>query len=280
MNDAQTQWIKRPTEVPEEVRYSHSLGRGRLLRRQLEELVKAINPAYVETKQKLTYLAQHQARAEMNRIFGYGNWDVDAGEPTLLYEYEAPGTGANAGKNYWRVGYRIKITVDIRDLWGMPVASYTGLHAEQNAPQPDRGEAHALALTSVDSYALRRALINLGDRFGLGLYAGGSQAAHGIYTIQLEDDVLYGPWEPVQGNAQSVVLQPGAIQINPGANPQQEAQRVVQQVERIEGAPRQPSPQMQAFRGTQEVLQEQREESKSAMQQRLQQGLMQDGVQP
>lgn len=280
MNNAQPQWIKRPTEVPEEVRYSHSIGRGRLIRRQLEELVKAINPAYVETKQKLTYLAQHQARAEMNRIFGYGNWDLDAGEPTLLYEYATPGVGANASKNYWRVGYRIKVTVDIRDLWGMPVASYTGLHAEQNAPQPDRGEAHALALTSVDSYALRRALINLGDRFGLGLYAGGSQAAHGLYTIQLEDDVLYRPWEPLDGQPQ-VAVQPGAVQINPGADPQQAAQTAqpaIQwgEVEQAQAAPRQPSPQMQAFHGAQETLQEQREEAKAGMQQRLQQGLKRD----
>ncbi|UDL15433.1 DNA recombinase [Microbacterium phage Pepe25] len=192
---------RQPRKPPPHIAYAHSLGRGMLTFRQIEELVKAINPAHVERKQKLTYLSQHQARGEMNRIFGYGNWDVDADEPVLMYEYETPGSGNNTGKMYWRVGYRIKVTVNVRDLWGMPVASFTGVHAEQNAPQPDRGEAHALALTSVDSYALRRALINLGDRFGLGLYDGGSLDVHGGYTIQEEPGQLFD-WMP-QGQPQA-----------------------------------------------------------------------------
>jgi hypothetical protein len=46
-----------------------------------------------------------------------------------------------------------------------------------NAPQPDRAEAHALALTSAVSTGLKRAAINLGDQFGLSLYERGSRAA-------------------------------------------------------------------------------------------------------
>ena len=52
-----------------------------------------------------------------------------------------------------------------------------------------------MALTSVSSYALRRALINLGDRFGLGLYNKGSEAPHGQYTIQLQPGIL-SQWVP------------------------------------------------------------------------------------
>lgn len=196
MNDQAPQWFREPIAPPPYVSYAHKLGRGMLTFAQVEELVKAINTQYVATQQNMTYLAQHQARAEMNRIFGYANWDVEAAEPVLLYETQEQGTGNKANKTYWKVAYRIAVTVRIRDLWGMPLAEYTGVHAEENAPQPNRGEAHALALTSVDSYALRRALINLGDRFGLGLYNGGSTAPHGQYTVQLQNDVLFR-WKEV-----------------------------------------------------------------------------------
>ena len=200
------QYIRKPVAPPPDVKYAHQLGRGMLLPEQLQELVKAINPAYVEGKQGKNYLAQHQARAEMNRIFGYGNWDIVEDDPVLLYEEQRPGSGQNASKMYWIAGYRMKVTVDIRDLWGMPVATVTGTHAEENASLPNRGEAHAMALTSVSSYALRRALINLGDRFGLGLYNGGSKAPHGQYTIQLLPGIL-STWEPT-GQQQGVPTSP------------------------------------------------------------------------
>ncbi len=223
MNQPQEQWIREPIQPPEHVRYAHSMGRGMLTFHQAEQLVQAIKGEYVEAKQGKAYLAQHQARAEMNRIFGYGNWDVIPGEPVLLYEYSYQGAGQNAAKTYWKVAYRISATVRIRDLWGMPLAEYGGVHAEENAPQPDRGEAHALALTSVDSYALRRALINLGDRFGLGLYNGGSRGAHGQYTEQLEPGQLF-QWKQVgaapQGNQAAAPQQPShaTIQAEPAVS--------------------------------------------------------------
>lgn len=196
------QFIRQPVAPPPDVAYAHKLGRGMLLPEQIQELVKAINPAYVEEKQNKAYLAQHQARAEMNRIFGYGNWDIVEDDPILMYEEQRPGTGQNANKTYWVAGYRMKVTIDVRDLWGMPVATVTGTHAEENTNLPNRGEAHALALTSVSSYALRRALINLGDRFGLGLYNKGSKAPHGQYTIQLQPGVLSQWVTPEQLQAQ------------------------------------------------------------------------------
>ncbi|QKO02810.1 RecA-like DNA recombinase [Microbacterium phage Kelcole] len=252
---------RRPRKPPAHIQYAHEQGRGMLTFRQIEELVKAINPAHVETKQRLTYLSQHQARAEMNRIFGYGNWDVDAGEPVLMYEYETPGTGNNVNKMYWRVGYRIKVTVNIRDLWGMPVASFTGVHAEQNAPQPDRGEAHALALTSVDSYAMRRALINLGDRFGLGLYDGGSLDVHGGYTIQEEPGQLYD-WAPVPTQEQQNAPQPPPQQENQQQGPPPQDHMPLEQAQQAQAAGREAARQQQG--------------PSPAMQQRLQQGLKVD----
>ncbi|QIQ63633.1 DNA recombinase [Microbacterium phage Nike] len=226
-------------QPPSHVRYAHALGRGMLTFQQIEELVKGINTLYVQAKQGKSYLAQHQARAEMNRIFGYGNWDVIDDDPVVIYENFGP-TG-NDKKERWTVAYRMKVTVNIRDLWGMPVATFTGMHAEENAPQPQRGEAHALAITSVQSYALRRALINLGDRFGLGLYNGGSTAVHGQYTIQQYEGQL-GKWVPneQEPQAQVPIVTHETIRAEPvisddGTNPnwvdpsQQPAQAPVQQ---------------------------------------------------
>lgn len=236
-------------QPPSHVRYAHTLGRGMLTFQQIEELVKGINTLYVQAKQGKSYLAQHQARAEMNRIFGYGNWDVIDDDPVVIYENFGP-TGGDK-KERWTVAYRMKVTVNIRDLWGMPVATFTGMHAEENAPQPQRGEAHALAITSVQSYALRRALINLGDRFGLGLYNGGSTAVHGQYTIQQYEGQL-GKWVPnvEEAQAQVPIVTHETIQAEPvisddGTNPnwvdpsQQPAQAPVQQQMAPQQAPQQ-----------------------------------------
>lgn len=185
-------YIRTPKNPPAHVAYAHSLGRGMLTFEQIDELVKPINPEFVESKQGKTYLAQHQARAEMNRIFGYGNWDSSVEEMGLLYETQQAGRD---GKDRWVIAYRAKVTVNVRDLWGMPLATFSEYHAEENAPQPNRGEAHALAMTSVESYALRRALIGLGDRLGLGLYHAGSTAPHGKWSIQQMPGLMYD-WTP------------------------------------------------------------------------------------
>ena len=285
MTDQQPQWIRKPISPPDHVMYAHKHGRGMLTFEQIGELVKAINPAYVETKQRLTYLAQHQARAEMNRIFGYGNWDVHAEEPVLIYEEQR--TSGNDNKPRWVVAYRIRITVSIRDLWGMPVAEYTGVHAEENAPQPNRGEAHALALTSVDSYALRRALINLGDRFGLGLYNGGSTAPHGQYTIQLDHGQLF-QWEQL-GAQQQMAPAPAqavsheTIQAEPvvpeyDGTEQQAAQQAPQPVQMTSEQARAQfvSPQVQRAGEVQQQLQQSREQNRAAMLARAQQGMKVD----
>lgn len=208
MNQPAPQFIRAPKEPPRHVMYAHRNGRGALTFEQVEELVKAINPAFVQSANNKAYLAQHQARAEMNRIFGYGNWDSKTDSMTLAYEERIeqghPSFPRNGkGDVYWISGYEGAVTVVIRDLWGMPLAEYREFHFEENAPQPNRGEARALALTSVESYALRRSLINLGDRFGLGLYNKGSQAPHGIYTIQLQGGVMFD-WQPASGQQPQV----------------------------------------------------------------------------
>ncbi len=163
-----------------------------LTRLQVERLLRGIDPKHVENKRGLSYISQHQARAELTRIFGFGNWDTQVEEMTLLYEKmiergdpQYPRSGD--GKPYWVTCYRAGVRLNIRDYWGNPVASFVEYHAEENAPLPNRGEAHAMATTSVESYAFRRAAIGLGDRLGLGLYEKGLQVPLIMGTLQLDD---------------------------------------------------------------------------------------------
>lgn len=140
-----------------------------LTRAQITRLLKAIDPNHVDKKQRLSYMAQHEVRAELTRIFGVGNWDSQVEEMVRLWEdsYEKD------GKTYYRICYRARVRLTIRDYWGNHVCSFVEEHAEANSGLPDRGEAEAMAVTSVESYALRRAAIGLGDRLGLGLYNNG-----------------------------------------------------------------------------------------------------------
>lgn len=169
--------------------------RGRLTDMQIERLLSGIGQSRVAETRGMSYVPQHEIRAELTRVFGFGNWDTTVHDVTMLYEEQRQGTGNNKDKTYWFAGYRCAVTLRIRDYDGLPIAEFTEYHAEENAPQPNRGEAHALALTACESYALRRAAIGLGDRFGLSLYNFGSTAPIVKGTLQkLErersDDVI------------------------------------------------------------------------------------------
>lgn len=294
---AEPVWVREPLLPPPHIQYAHRLGRGMLTLDQVDELVSAINQAYVMKKQNNSYLSQHQARAEMNRLFGYGNWDEHVEEMYLEYEERLEAGHPSFPKKpnadvYWISCYRARVRVDIRDMWGMPIASYSEYHVEENAPQPNRGEARALAATSVESYALRRALINLGDRLGLGLYNKGSMAAHGQYTIQQKPGILF-QWvdqntkrvaaeSPVELITHQTIkaersvaddVEPGNYE-QPQEQPQQPAQQPIQQ-----GG-------MNEFHQAQQTLQQGREEYRAnamaqqqidpAMQARLQAGFKTD----
>ena len=164
-----------------------------LTKAQIARLSKAIDPNHVEKKQGLAYMAQHEVRAELTRIFGYGNWDAQVESMDLLYETELakgmPQYPKNGdGRPYFVVAYRASVRLNIRDYQGKHIASFVEYHAEENAPLPNRGEAHAMSITSVESYALRRAAIGLGDRLGLGLYDGGKITPLVKGTLQTIDE--------------------------------------------------------------------------------------------
>jgi len=169
-----------------------------LTRMQIQRLTKAIDPTHVDKKQRLSYMAQHEVRAELTRIFGFGNWDSQVEHMTRLWEE----TYEKDGKTYYRVCYRARVRLTIRDYWGQTICSFVEEHAEANSGLPDRGEAEAMAVTSVESYALRRAAIGLGDRLGLGLYNNGetSPLVKGTLALIDPESPHYKPDESQESN--------------------------------------------------------------------------------
>jgi hypothetical protein len=161
---------------------------GMLTPAQIARILKPVAADRIETKQRLSYVPQQEIRAELTRTFGAGNWDSQVESQELLYEFQQAGSGDNASKMYWIIAYKVSIRLNIRDYWGRPVASFVEYHVEENAPQPNRGEAHVLALTSAASYALRRAAIGIGDNMGLHLYNKGSHEALIKGTLQQRGD--------------------------------------------------------------------------------------------
>ena len=208
---------------------------GYLTRAQLERLRLAIDSSFVDKKQgTLSYMAQHEVRAELTRIFGYGRWGTKLLRMELLWESgHRPGTDDpdypkdksgneyTNGKTYYRACYLAEVQLSIRDYWGRPVGTFDGVHAEANSVLPDRGEAHAMACTSVESYAMRRAAINLGDRFGLGLYDKGSELPLVRNGLQFTD--AESPWykpkpEGETPPSQSTDRLQGAMNVAEGAS--------------------------------------------------------------
>ena len=151
---------------------------------QVKRLLTPVRPSRIAKKQGLSYVPAHEVRAELIRVFGPGNWDSTIHDVTLVYENQVTGSD---NKERWVVCYRAACTLRVRDYEGNQVCEFTEYHAEENAPQPNRGEAHALALTSVESYALRRCAIGMGDAFGLHLYNEGSQSALVKGTLMITD---------------------------------------------------------------------------------------------
>lgn len=178
-----------------------------LTRAQVERLLRGIDPSHVESKRGLAYMAQHEVRAELTRIFGVGNWDTQVVSMERLWEDQYD----KDGKTYYRVCYACAVRLTIRDYWGNELCSFVEWHAEANSGLPDRGEAEAMAITSVESYALRRAAIGLGDRLGLGLYDGGEKKplVKGSLMLTDPDSPLYVP-KPVQNSEQAKAVSPDA----------------------------------------------------------------------
>lgn len=145
-------------------------GSSYLSDQQVTLLLKPIHPNRVLQLKGMSYVEGYEIRAELNRVFGFARWSEEILEQSLVCETE---TKTNAGKPAWNVVYRSRVRLTIHAPDGTLLTFYDGAHVGENT-HPVRGEAHAIALTASQTYALRRCAINLGDQMGLSLYNKGS----------------------------------------------------------------------------------------------------------
>jgi hypothetical protein len=184
---------------------------GYLSPKQVETLLKPINPARVQDLRGMAYLAQHDVRAHLNRVFGFGRWSSRVVESDFIFEEQ------DANKR-WKTGYRVTVELSVYAPDGTHLATYQDCHVSGNAPQPDRADAHALALTSAVSTGLKRCAINLGDQFGLSLYEKGSRAA--IVKGTLMDGSELPDVKVTLSEEDGAVVVPGTTAIEPSAEVQ------------------------------------------------------------
>jgi recombination DNA repair RAD52 pathway protein len=144
-----------------------------LTARQINLLMMDLHESRVLSLDGNSYLAQWDVRAMLTRVFGFGRWSDEGIETRMLFEEPTmtKGYGDKPGKPAFKVCYiaRRRLTVHAPD--GTPLASYEGTSvADQTMPDFKRGDCHDFAIKTAESGALKRAAMNLGTQFGLGLY--------------------------------------------------------------------------------------------------------------
>jgi recombination DNA repair RAD52 pathway protein len=125
----------------------------------------------------MSHLAAWDVRAHLNRIFGFAGWSADLLALENLYDVE---TTTRAGKAAHKVAYRatLRLTINDPDQPAAVLATYTeAAVGESVMPDFKRGDCHDMAIKTAESQALKRCAVNLGDQFGLSLYANGTRNA-------------------------------------------------------------------------------------------------------
>ncbi len=148
----------------------------KLSNEQYEQLLKPLNASRVAQRNQagisLSYLEAWDVKAHLIRIFGFGGWSADVLSADLAFEDREE----KDGKTRWSVGYKVVMRLRIHgdDPLAIADATYTEA-AVGSSTQPQRGEAHDMAIKTAESDALKRAAINLGTQFGLSLYDNGNR---------------------------------------------------------------------------------------------------------
>lgn len=185
--------------------------RGSLNARQIHQLLQPINPNRVLKANNQSHLSQQDVTAHLTRILGFGHYQTDILETTLVFEQPTVKIDSNTGKpkpNRWDVCYRAAIRLTIFDDLMRYITHWEDV-STGDAENQTRAAAHDLALKSAISLAKKRCTINLGDQFGLSLYNKGQTSALVIGTMvphewwkELEDQ---GEHKQQQGDMQAGV---------------------------------------------------------------------------
>lgn len=144
--------------------------------KQTAQLLRPINRKRVLVLRGKSHLAGWDVKAHLTRIFGFEGWDKKIRSVELVFE-DAVKDEKKEDRIGWWVTYRCLMTLVIKDPQGNVVREIDGAATGSAENQPQRGEAHDLALKNSVTYALKVCATDLGDQFGLSLYNDGQTAA-------------------------------------------------------------------------------------------------------
>jgi hypothetical protein len=137
-----------------------------LSNKQTEILLRPIDPSRVAKRDGMSHLQAWDVRRWLIRIFGVDGFSIDTIDVTMLYE-DTEHT-LNSGKPGVSVGYRATVRLAIHDAGSTFTEAAVG---DGVMPTFKRAEAHDFAIKTAVSQAMKRCAVNLGDQFGLSLYA-------------------------------------------------------------------------------------------------------------
>ena len=153
--------------------------RGSFTDAQRAQLLKAIVPSRVNKDNKgMSYVEGYEIQAHLNRLFGFEGWDKEIVSIDLAFESMDVNATDRSGKVRpgWWVTYKCMVRLRIyADGVLAKLTEEVGTGSGTN--QPDRADAHDLAMKSAVTDALKRCAKDLGDQFGLSLYNKGSMDA-------------------------------------------------------------------------------------------------------
>lgn len=200
---------------------------------QWHQLLQPINPRRVLKDGKgMNHVSQQDVTAHLTRIFGFGNFDTEVLDLSLIFEEARLIADEKTGlipqltfRTRYNVAYRCMFRLTIKNPKGKTIAVYED-GATGDAQNLIRSEAHDLAMKTAISTAKKRCAINLGDQFGLSLYNKGSMAPIVMRTL-LDKQVLgedeEKPDDVAEGVEQQVSLGHDETEVNPEPTEEQVA---------------------------------------------------------
>ena len=188
---------------------------GYLSIEQVTRLLEGINGARVKQRDGMSHLEAYDIRRELTRVFGFGRWSARVTSMELIYErlprmskQSGRWVADEAGETRVYVGYRCGLLLRVHAPDGTLLAEYEEWAAgdASNFPLGSHAEAHDFAIKTAESQALKRCAVNLGDQFGLSLYAQGSRQPLVRWTLGPEGKEAYerlhgGDAQPAQQQA-------------------------------------------------------------------------------
>jgi hypothetical protein len=157
------------------------VSRGRFTPDQVERLLRPIKPERVYEANGQSHVAGWDVTAHLTRMFGFGGWEKEILDLAMVCEEHAPSWSKD--KKNWFVTYRCTLRLRIFDADRNVVVEIDDVGTGTSPNLPGRGDAHDFAVKNAVTYALKRCAKDLGDQFGLALYAKTKNAVVGMTLV-------------------------------------------------------------------------------------------------